>query len=740
MRRPLVLVGFTALLTLAAAVYFGEHLSFLLIWVCLAGFAAAFFYWKTRRTAVFPVAFLTAAVALGSFCIYTHFAVDPPRTLDGKDAVAEATVCELPVQQYGRWYYVARVDRLSVPGAPTGFKIRISSQNALSAGPYSRIDAKVHLFLPQGGDGFSSRTYYASHGIMLFAYLYEYDGVKVLPPAEKPPYYYALRVRQKVLDAIDSLLNSEEAALVKGVFLGGDTSLSAQTQADFRTDGVSHILSVSGLHMATVAELLAMLFLFLRFPKKLSSAATGAGVLCFMAVTGFVPSVSRSGMMCVLYLAGPVLSRRADPLNSLCTATLILCLMNPLAAADVGLLLSFSATLGLILLSGRISSALNRRFDRFRLLRPLVRGVNGVIATSVAATLFTLPIIILTFGTVSLVSLFSNLLELVPSSLMIGFAAAAAVFQVLAPQSLVAMPFGLGAGLLAKYMLVSAHWLAGLPLASVSASVGFVKLWLAGTLALLAAALFRQRGNRLLVPAACLSVIVLEIGILSYQAASLDAVRISVLDVGTAESAVISCNGHAAVVGCGGYNSGRITGALLADNVSKLDYAQNLTHDHDESANLADVVERCRPGKLLTDSSGRADGFVQKAVSCSRSAAVLREASSAELWDRVKIETRACGKADAAEITTSGISVLVLPADADAAQLPPEWLSSDLIVCDAPPPGNGANRVCTVFSVDSADLPAAVRKFSGRCVWTGGSGKIVLELKEKGMLSVRRES
>ncbi len=739
MRRPLVLVGFTALLTLVAAVYFGERLSFLLIWVCLVGFAGTFFYWKTRRAAVVPAAFLTAAVALGSFCAYSHFSVDPPQALDGKDAMAEATVCELPVQQYGRWYYVVKVDRLSISGAPTGFKIRISSQSGLSVGPYSRINAKIHLFLPKGGDGFSSRTYYASHGVMLFAYLYEYDGVNILPPAEKPPYYYALRVRQKVLNAIDSLLNSEEAALVKGVFLGGDTSLSAQTQADFRTDGVSHILSVSGLHMATVAELLAMLFLFLRFPKKISSAATAAGVLCFMAVTGFVPSVSRSGMMCVLYLAGPILSRRADPLNSLCTATLILCLMNPLAAADVGLLLSFSATLGLIVFSGKLSSWLNRRFDRIRLLRPFVRGVNGVIATSVAATLFTLPIIILTFGTVSLISLFSNLLELVPSSLMIGFAAAAAVFQILAPQSFLAMPFGLGAGLLAKYMLVSAHWLAGLPLASVSASIGFVKLWLAGTLLLLAAALFRQRGNRLLGPAACLSAIVLEIGILSYQSASLDAVRLSVLDVGTAESVVVSCNGHAAVVGCGGYNSGSITEALVADNAGTLDYAQNLTHSHDESANLADVSERYRPGKLLTAYSDRADGFAQRALSCSRSASVMDDNASADLWGRVKIETRACGKANAAEITASGVSVLVFPADADAAQLPPQWLRSDLIVCDSTPPGDGENRVCTVFSVDGKDLPAAVRGFNGQCVWTGGNGKIVLELKEKGMLSVRRE-
>ena len=74
------------------------------------------------------------------------------------------------------------------------------------------------------------------------------------------------------------------------------------------------------------------------------------GVLCFMAVTCFQASVCRSGVMCLVVLAGDLLSRRADSLNSLGIAVLLLGLENAYAAADIGLLLSFSATLGLILL------------------------------------------------------------------------------------------------------------------------------------------------------------------------------------------------------------------------------------------------------------------------------------------------------------------------------------------------------------------------------------------------------
>ncbi len=157
MKRPLVLVGICYLLTQAAAVFFGAGVLKILFFVCAGGFAVTFVYWRTRRARVFPVAFLAAAVAFGSFCLYTRFAVEPSRALDGRDETVTATVCELPVNQYGRWYYVLQIDSVDDKTAPQRFRIRLSSQRALSVEPYSRIRGKIHLFLPQGGDGYSSR-------------------------------------------------------------------------------------------------------------------------------------------------------------------------------------------------------------------------------------------------------------------------------------------------------------------------------------------------------------------------------------------------------------------------------------------------------------------------------------------------------------------------------------------------------------------------------------------------------
>ena len=740
MKRPLVLVGFCYLLTLAAAVSLGARASAVLFGCSLLLFAASLLIRRTRAALVFPAAFLTAAVAFGSFAGYTWAAVEPPQALDGLDAEVEGAVCELPYTQYGRWYYVVRLDSVSVPGAPQSFRIRLSSQNALDVEPYSRIRGRVHLFLPQGGDGYGSRSYYVSKGIPMFAYLYEYEPVEVTPPRSAPPYGYALLLRQALLSSVDSMLPPQEAGLVRGIFLGDKTALSADAVSDFRADGVSHLLAVSGLHMATVAQLLILLFGFLRVPKKLSPLFSGAGVFCFMAVTGFVPSVVRSGIMCLLVLFAPLISRRADPLNSLGAAALILCLPNPYAAADVGLLLSFSATLGLILLAGPIKRRLDARLDRFRPLSPFVRGADGVLATSAAAILFTLPVVILSFGTVSLIAPLSNLLMLFPSTLMIGCSAAGAVVGLFAPHSLLQMPFALLGGLLAKYLLACAHFLARIPFASISASCGFVCLWLAGSLLLFAAA-FVMRGRRPMVLAGVLSAAILLTGSLSFWIEGRGVTRIAVLDSGTGLSVVLTRDGRAAAFGCGGYDSNAILDYLSGNNVRRLDELRLLTGDREEAVNSAELAGRFAPALLTAPPDSRADGYVQQAAAVSGSASWEEDAPQEQLWRDVSVQALRCGDAEAVRVGTQGVELLLLPAEADASLLPEDWRTPDFLISDRPPDESGELRpVCTVLAMEGEDLRKLPPQAGKNAVWTGGFGNIVLEFKGDRELEIRRES
>ena len=739
MRRPLVLVGFSYLLTLAAAVFLGTEISFVLFWCCLALFGVTVAVRKTRTALVFPAAFLTAAIAFGSFSWYFHTAVQPPRSLDGKDAKVEGTVCELPYSQYGRWYYVVNLDSVAASGAPQKFKIRLSSQSELDTGPYSRIRCKVHFFRPQGGEGYSAESYYESRGIRMFAYLYDHDQIAVFPPASKPPYFYALLLRRSMLNSVDSMLPQKEAGLIRGMLLGDKAALPSETTADFRTAGVSHLLAVSGLHMATIAQLLFLIFGLFRIPKKRSGPIAAAGIFCFMAVTGFVPSVVRSGIMCLLCLAAPLISRRADPLNSLGTAVLILCLPNPYAAADVGLLLSFFATLGLILFTNPIESWLDSHLNRFRPLHSLMKGIDGILATSASAIFATLPVMILSFGNISLIAPISNLLMLVPASLLISVSAAGAVIGLFAPQSFLLMPFALLSGLLSKYLLFCAHEMAKIPFASISASYGYLFLWLAGSIVLFALAVALHGGKKLAVTSGCLSAVILLTGILSYGYLNRGVMRIAVLDVGTGLSVAVTENGQAVVFGCGGYRSSEITSYLSGRNTQNLDCLHLLTQGRQEAANSSALTGRFSTGTLYAPSESRYDGFVQRAASCSR-AVVWQGASEEKSWQNLKMIREDCGENSAVWLQTCNLSFLLLPDGADLSMLPQEWLSPDFLITDLPPAKCRLLRpACTILSMDEQDL-CKPPPSGNHILWTGGSGNIVLKLKGDRRLSVGRES
>ena len=743
MKRPLVLVGFCYLLTLAAAIFLGADISFMLLWCCAGGFAVTALWKKTRRAVILPLAFAASTAALVSFCVYYRFSVEPPRALDGKNLNVEGTVCELPERRYGRWYYIVRVDKTDFKSAcvPRGFKVRISLQNGLNAGPYSRVKGKIHFFLPSGGDGFSSRGYYASKGVMMFAWPDGGAGVTILPAAEKPPYYYAMHLRQKLISAVQDMLPQQEASLVNGILLGDKSGLHDNLVSDFRTDGISHLLSVSGLHMSTIAELLIFMLLFFHVPKRMAAGITACGILGFMAVTCFVPSVTRSGIMCLLCLAAPIISRRSDPLNSLCTAVLIICIANPYAAADVGLLLSFFATLGLILLAGPAADFLNKKLDRIHAISPLVRGINGTLATSVGASLFTLPVILLSFGTVSAVAPLANILELVPASVLMALGAAAAALHLLLPQTGLAMPFALAAGLIAKYMRLCASWLAGLPFASLSASQGFVIIWLGGTFLLFSAALAIGKGTSLFPQTACLSAIMLFTGIFSFRLCRQNVTRIAFLDVGNDVSTVLTRDGHAAVIGCGSYQPQKIISYLGSENVTKIDCLEILTEERDEFSCAADIAERYHPACLLVHKGSMADGFVGKAAANAGRTETYDSSAAMNFWSDVSVKTCRAGRSSAAMVTAGGISAVAFPPEADGNRLPLSWRTPDVLAYGASEKNvGGINPSCVVFSMNKTTLQKSAETVKKcRSAWTGGYGNIILEVKGNRRLSIGRE-
>lgn len=739
--RPLVLIGFAFLLAQTAAVYFGAAGAAALGCACGLGFCALVLFPKTRSLKTVQLSLLSAAVAFGSFSVYAQSAVLPAQSMNGRDAVLTGTVCELPVSAYGRFYYVVQVESLSTDDAPVVKKVRLSTQNALNVELYGKIEGLAHFYTPRGGEGYDSPSYYASRDITLFAYLYEYEPVRIFSAEEKPLYERALSMRRAMTGALYRLLPAQQAGLSAGVLLGDTSGIDDQVSSDFQTTGITHILSVSGLHMTTMAQFFLLLLGLLRVPRRGAAAVSMVGVLVFMAVTGFVPTVLRSGIMCLIYLFGILVSRTADSLNSLGAAALLLCTDNPYAAADLGLLLSFSATLGMILLAGPLSARLRLLYRRVPHGRALLDGINSAVCTTVAATLFTLPILILSFGTVSLVSPLSNVLQILPSTILMISAALAACLYV-AGLPFLAMPFALGTGVLSNYMTDCAHLLAQIPYASVSASFGFVRLWLAGALVLCALLLLHPPCAAARKAAALLSLIVLLCGVFSYQLSMRQVTRVAVLQEGDGVCVVLTHRGRGAVIGCGGFTSSVARSYLHGQGIRQLDYLQLVGTGRDEALLASQLIRTFTPNHVLLWENGQEDEFLQKGLPYAARLHSYRTQAQAVLWDTVQIEQYADGQQSYTGISVNGVTFLLASSGCRADALPPQWRQADFLIADDLPRGLGAAApFVAVLSMSEESAQANLAQLDAVGVVsasTGDAGHVLIDTRPGGKIVLRR--
>lgn len=200
--------------------------------------------------------------------------------------------------------------------------------------------------------------------------------------------------------ALGRTVGGTAAAMVTG----DSARLDAGVQEQFRLAGVSHLLVVSGLHLSLLAWALQSFFSFWVRRRKVAVLLTMLGVVGYMLLIGFTVSIVRAGTLVLMTLLAQLLNRQADTLNSLGLSLLILLSINPFAACDTGVLLSFGATLGLLCFA-----RLDAVWFHFRKIR-FWGALLSSFGTAVFALLFTLPVLATQGTTISLGTVLCNML------------------------------------------------------------------------------------------------------------------------------------------------------------------------------------------------------------------------------------------------------------------------------------------------------------------------------------------
>lgn len=601
MVRPFALLGFSAYGALALCAALGPDAARPLGFLCLGlacaialGRAVLGFSWGRRGiwtekelsgetpralSAFRSLFWAAAAIALaGAACVLYLLAwqqAAPWQGLDGEKLQVRAQVLDYPEERYHRYYYKLRVEALGQEEgaleAVGPFILRLSSTMPLACDPYDRVECLVTFrAFEEGGGLYSTRNARLADGFQAGAYLSQYEGIAVERDSAVSPGEMLVQLRHQVGRAMDRLLPRREAGLLRAMVLGDSGGVSEEDMSRFRQLGVSHILVVSGLHMTILAGF--MQFLLCRFPirKAVRNALTALVLVLFLALSGFQPSACRGAAMYGVLLLADSTGRRADSLNSLGLAVLLVCLFAPFSGGDLGFALSVLATLGIVVLYRPVYQAfVGKRLAG--LARRLWKPVAASLAVTAAALLGTFPVQLAVFGGLPLLTPLANLLLVFPSTLLLYASFCGAFLSLLPATAPLAAPFVWAAGRLARFLLGAAGLLAQwkgtfLPLTGEVALAVVIGL----LLLLMAAGLVGQDRPLRAVLGGCMAVLAVFGGVFQGWLTQ-DTVIFAAPAAEESSCVVMIQDGKAAVLSFGGYRTGAVAELLQRYRVTQVE-------------------------------------------------------------------------------------------------------------------------------------------------------------------------
>lgn len=312
---------------------------------------------------------------------------------------------------------------------------------SVHAGLWRPVSGKVLVYFPPGADtlvnysygdvllvrgtprpvpapanpaAFDYRRYLANRSVYHQLFLEDADMRRV--GHESGLIDYAMTLRRWSAGVIrENILGEREQATAMALVLGVTDALDDDLLQAYAATGAMHVLAVSGLHISVLYVVIAFLFRPLQRWRFGSWLLAGVSILLlwtYAFVTGLSPSVLRAVVMFTFVALANALKRRTNYYNTLAAAAFCLLVADPYLILSVGFQLSFLAVVGIMY----IHPILYARWE------PDHRWVGEawkVTSVSIAAQLATFPLGLLYFHQFPNYFLFSNLLAVPGSSLVL---------------------------------------------------------------------------------------------------------------------------------------------------------------------------------------------------------------------------------------------------------------------------------------------------------------------------------
>lgn len=214
------------------------------------------------------------------------------------------------------------------------------------------------------------------------------------------------KVRDKILTACDKVFeyNKQSCLVVKAILTGDKTGFSDYLYNAMADAGFLHVAAISGTHVSILFSFITILLSSVNINKKFQILLSVILILIYSSVSEFTPSVLRASIMLIMFMFSTVLDREYHSLTALFFSAIVILIIYPYALFSAGFLLSFGATLGIVVFYNLFFKLFIKILKKAALLLP-----TKSICVSVSAFIGTFPFTLLFFEKLSFWSILTNI-------------------------------------------------------------------------------------------------------------------------------------------------------------------------------------------------------------------------------------------------------------------------------------------------------------------------------------------
>ncbi len=387
---------------------------------------------------------------MGINCILTFHRIDSLLIHSGTKQRAELVITEITYKS--DQYYIATSEVMKSDRLENGTKITVfyKPQN-INVG--YRISADIKLkSVPD--DEYKKDNY--SKEIYLQGSL---SNIKISDGKEDVILTTTQKVRQYIKTTLMDNMGYTEAATLCALIFGERDYFTEDFYSYVKSAGVSHVMVVSGMHMAILVSFIVEILNQLFSNRFLKAFTIILVVAALSLLCGFTMSASRAGVTYILMALGLMLDRKGTPENTLGGALTIILLSSLFAIFSISFQLSLLSTFGILVVAIPFIEKLERQNKLNFITKPIVTSV----AFSLSALIFTMPVTVYTFGYISTVSVISNLLISSVVSIALYWAVAGLIANLIIP--FLSQYIFVVAGALTKYINFVIEYMGSLPFA-----------------------------------------------------------------------------------------------------------------------------------------------------------------------------------------------------------------------------------------------------------------------------------